>query len=247
MGTIPYWRPTGPILLALFLFAPPAVADVDDDFRAQVEERVQQLISSAERIDITASPVDGLFEVTVDGRVLYITDDARHVFAGNLMDMEERRNLTEAAEDRARAATIETMDEENMIVFRAPEERHVVTVFTDTECPYCRRMHQQMDAYHERGITIRYLAFPREGQGSRGWNNLAAIWCADDPNAAMDRGMNGGSIGSERCDDNPVEEHFNLAGAMGVRGTPSIITEGGTMLPGFVPPSNLLEALEEGR
>ena len=232
----------GLVLLLAGAMAVPAAAEVDAQFQAQVEERMKALLNSAQSVAVARSPVDDIYEVTVDGRILYITADTRHVFAGNLLDMENRVNLTEEAQDRARAATIEALGEEQMVIYRADEEEHVVTVFTDTECPYCQRLHDAMEDYNERGITVRYLAFPREGPGSRGWNNLVGVWCADDRNAAMDRGMSGSRVSGE-CDGHPVEAHLNLAGSMGVRGTPTIITADGQVLPGFVPPARLDEAL----
>lgn len=220
----------------------PAQAEVDPEFRDAVTERVKELLPGADSITVAPSPVKDIYEVTADGRIIYITADTNHVFAGNLLDMKARKNLTEEAEDRARAAIIERLGEDQMVIYRSEDERHVVTVFTDTECPYCQRLHDAMEDYNLRGITIRYLAFPREGKGSRGWDNLVGVWCADDPNAAMDRGMSGRRVSGE-CADHPVEAHLNLAGSMGIRGTPSILTEDGTILPGFVPPERLEEAL----
>ncbi|MFO8154782.1 MAG: DsbC family protein [Pseudomonadota bacterium] len=247
MSMYTHWKRASALLLATLLSAAPLSAEVEPEFRERVKERLQQLLPSVDRIDIATSPVEGIYEVIVNGRVLYVSEDARHVFAGNLLDMEEGRNLTESAENRARAAAIDAVGEENMITFGADEERHVVTVFTDTECPYCQKLHKAMDEYNERGITIRYLAFPRQGRGSSGWDKMVSIWCADDPRVAMDRSKTGGESVGEQCEDHPVEEHYELAGSMGVRGTPSIITSEGAILPGFVPPEKLREELENGR
>ena len=125
------------------------------------------------------------------------------------------------------------------------QTQHTVTVFTDIDCGYCRKMHSQMAAYNKEGIKIRYLMFPREGVNSDSFNKAVAVWCADDRQDAMTKAKRGEEIARKTC-DNPVEAQFELGQKLGVRGTPSMILEDGEMIPGYVPPTQLAQLLAKG-
>ncbi|SFD22231.1 thiol:disulfide interchange protein DsbC [Thiohalospira halophila DSM 15071] len=234
------------LALVLTFYTGAAPADGSAERDARLTEQVRKLIPEAEDPVIRSTPVEGILEVVVDEEVLYITEGGRYIFAGDLLDVEERRNLSEAARGRGRAEQVARLDDEGLITYPAEDERHRVTVFTDIDCPYCQRLHEQIEAYNERGITVQYAAFPRAGRGSGSWDKAVAVWCADDRQAAMDRAMkNSSDGGGEACDDHPVGGQFDLAGELGIRGTPTIVAESGRMIPGFAPPEKLVEALEQ--
>lgn len=235
------------LALVLTFYTGAAPADGSAERDARLTEQVRKLIPEAEDPVIRSTPVEGILEVVVDDQVLYITEGGRYIFAGDLLDVEQRRNLSETARGRGRAEQVARLDDEDLITYPAEDERHRVTVFTDIDCPYCQRLHEQIEAYNERGITVQYAAFPRAGQGSASWDKAVAVWCADDRRAAMDRAMKNGNGGDgQACDDHPVGGQLSLAGKLGIRGTPTIISEeSGRMIPGFAPPEKLVEALEQ--
>jgi thiol:disulfide interchange protein DsbC len=133
---------------------------------------------------------------------------------------------------------------EDMVVFGPDDAKYTVDVFTDIDCPYCVRLHRQMAEYNRLGIRIRYLAFPRAGVPSSSYDKWVSVWCSDDRQSAMSRAKSGMQIPEKKC-DNPVEKQFALGRSVGVRGTPSLILEDGELVPGYVPPSELLEMLKE--
>jgi len=235
------------LALALTFYTGSAPADGSAERDARLAEQVRKLIPEAEDPVFRSTPVEGILEATVDGQVLYIHEGGRYIFAGDLLDVEERRNLSETARGRGRAEQVARLDDADLITYPAENERHRVTVFTDIDCPYCQRLHEQIEAYNERGITVQYAAFPRAGRGSGSWDKAVAVWCADDRSAAMDRAMaEGNGAGGEACDSHPVGEQYNLAGKLEIRGTPTIVSEeSGRMIPGFAPPEKLVEALEQ--
>lgn len=222
-----------------------SVAGADEEVRETIRERMQSFDSDLSVQSIETTPVDGLYEVDVGGDLVYVSSDGRYVLRGELLDLVEGRNLTKAKQRRAAAASITELSEEDLIVYEPQgEAQHQVTVFTDIECPYCRRFHRQLDAYLERGIRIRYAFLPRGGRGSTAYNKAVAVWCADDPHRAMTRAKQGESIPREDC-EHPVDEHLALANKLRVRGTPSILTNDGRELGGYVPPAKLASALDE--
>src|SRR5690625_383339 len=129
------------------------------------------------------------------------------------------------------------------ILFGNDDADYELMVFTDVDCGYCRRLHQQIEEYTEAGIRVKYMAFPRAGVGSETYDKMVSIWCADDPQRAMTIAKSGQQPAPARC-DNPVEEQYRLGKQLGVTGTPSLITPNGEMIPGYVPPQQLRERLD---
>ncbi|WP_306304412.1 thioredoxin fold domain-containing protein [Methylogaea oryzae] len=129
-----------------------------------------------------------------------------------------------------------------MIVFAAKQPKYVVSIFTDIDCGYCRKLHSEIEQYLAEGITVRYLFFPRAGRDSDSYRKAVSVWCAKDRNAALTRAKRDEKVESKEC-DNPVDEHMSLGIAMGANGTPMIVTEGGEIIPGYVNAKQLAKML----
>lgn len=212
------------------------------DNSAQLKQKLSETLS-VEVQSLTPSPVPGLYEAITDRGVLYISQDGSKLFHGNLYDLDKgMKNLTEAALAGPRIEMIKPF-ENNMLVYKAKDEKHVVTVFTDITCGYCRKLHNEMAEYNDLGITVRYLAFPRQGVPSKNANEMEAVWCAADPLQAMDDAKGGKSVPLAKCDAK-IAQQYSLGQTLGVNGTPAIILEDGTMIPGYQPPAQLLQVLE---
>ena len=233
----------GVAALTAVLLAPHAAADEAATIRAALAK-----VLPDERVtSVHATPIDGLFQVEIGPQVMYMTGDGRYLIDGAIVDLETRENLAEAAQEKARLRAMEALGEDTMIVFESPDPQHEVTVFTDIDCGYCRKLHEQIDAYGEEGITVRYLAYPRTGVGSPSFKKAVQVWCSDDRQQALTRAKSGQSVeGGTGC-MNPVEKHMELGQSIGIRGTPAIILEDGQMLPGFVDPKRLAKLLEQDR
>ena len=193
---------------------------------------------------VKPAPIPGLYEVILDGQVLYLTEDGRYVMQGDVIDLNNSSNITEARRSELRSAAIAALDKANMVVFSpAKPAKHAVTVFTDIDCGYCRQLHQEIASYNDQGIEVRYLMFPRAGVASPSYSKAVSVWCASDRNDAMTRAKRGETIASKSC-ANPVNEQYELGQSLGIRGTPSMILEDGRMVPGYVPANRLAQMLE---
>ncbi|MEJ2765454.1 bifunctional protein-disulfide isomerase/oxidoreductase DsbC [Photobacterium sp. MCCC 1A19761] len=195
---------------------------------------------------ISSSPMPGMNEAVTERGIVYVSDDGNYFLVGHLYDNAAASpvNLTEQKMAQLNKAKLAGMEDE-MIVYPAKDEKYVVTVFTDTTCGYCRKLHSEMQAYNDAGITIRYLAFPRGGERSRNFGEMSAIWAAKDPAKAMDAAKDGSFDANgqpQRAD--LVRKHYELGVAMGVNGTPALVLEDGTMLPGYQPASRLRQLLD---
>ena len=216
------------------------------------ESLIKKLESLKVDVDsISESPVKGLYEIVSQGAIYYISENGQYLLNGDIFDLDNRMNnltSTKVAEIRkANAAEhfVKIKDfEKDMIVYKADNEKYVVTAFTDTSCPYCQKLHAEIADYNKLGITIRYLAFPRGGERSNAYRKMVSIWCSDDPKSAMDDEKSNRSIKSLSC-DNTVIDQYNLGVSLGITGTPTLFLEDGTAMPGYLPAENLLQAIEQ--
>lgn len=207
----------------------------------QLKQVLPNVLPAAANAEITASPVAGLYQVVAGGQVLYMTKDATFVLDGDLYNMQTRTNLTENARGAIRLDALDELGEKNMIVYQPKGDvKHTITVFTDIYCPYCVRLHNEMEQYLNNGVKVRYIFVPFKGPKSV--EASVSVWCAKDQNKALSKAKAGDDIEQLSC-DNPVKKHQALAAALGIRGTPAIMLENGHLMPGYVPAGKLIEQL----
>ncbi len=210
----------------------------EDDIRKALSKSMPSI-----KIDsINSSEVKGLYEVIVGPSILYISEDGKYLLQGHLIDLEARKDLTDEKLAGARTSALEKLGEEQMIIFKPEKSKYKISVFTDIDCGYCRKLHSEMDQYLEQGITVQYLFYPRAGKGSDSYNKAVSVWCSDDRNEALTVAKKGGTPEVKTC-DNPVDDHMKMGIAFEVKGTPMIVTEKGNIFPGYVPAKQLVKAL----
>lgn len=197
--------------------------------------------------DVHVSPIPGLYEISTGAFVGYISADGRFLVSGDIYEIDARENLTEARRSQARLRTLATVDERDMIIFSPEQPKHTITVFTDVDCGYCRKLHSEMAELNRLGIRVRYLAYPRSGPGSPSWATMEAVWCAKDRQEAITKAKSGGDVGPATCGATPVARQYELGEEVGVRGTPAIITDSGDYLGGYMPARQLAAYLDQHR
>ena len=232
------------VVTALLLCAGLLPAHAAGDVPPALSARLKALASDTEPDHVIETPLAGMYEVRFGSIIVYLSADGRYMLRGDLTDLDAQRNFTEEARRIARADAIGALGEASMVVFAPDAVKHTVTVFTDVDCPYCARMHQQMADYNGLGIEVRYAAFPRAGVSSPTYDKMVSVWCAADQRTAMTDAKMGTSIEMLSC-DNPVREHYETGPGIGVTGTPAIILESGEIVPGYVPPQELARRLDE--
>jgi thiol:disulfide interchange protein DsbC len=231
------------VALGVVLFSQAGAAEVPDPQVEKIRNSLSAFLPSLTSESIRPTPVPGLYEVAFASQLFYVSEDGRYIVQGAIYDLEQQQDLTKPRLSELRAAVIEDIGEENMLIYEPAETRYQVTVFTDIDCPYCRKMHAQMNEYLAKGIRFRYLFYPRAGKGSSSYDKAVSVWCADDRHAAMDQAKQGADMPKRSC-ENPVDKHLELGSKMPIRGTPAIVLEDGEVMPGYVPPARLLALLE---
>ena len=236
------------IFLLLFLFASGCGIANDEVYdEKELKEKLTQILpQEIDLISVEKTEMKGFFEVNFEGiEPLYVSSDGNYLVSGDiyLITTEGLVNNSEARRDYQRKTLINNLNKEEFITFEPEETLHNIYVFTDVDCGYCRQFHNQIDDYLNLGIKVNYLAYPRAGINSDSFNKISSAWCNEDPNYSLTLLKQGKNIDTKACKDNPVEKHFNLGNAIGVQGTPSIITNEGKMIPGYLPPQDLLNIL----
>jgi thiol:disulfide interchange protein DsbC len=196
--------------------------------------------------DLRPSPIPGIYEFVQGADVSYLTADGKYFIDGNLYDMDSRENLTENLRTRARVALIAAVPESQMLIFSPANPRFTITVFTDVDCAYCRKLHSEIGVLNMMGVRVRYLFYPRTGPGTESWRKAEAVWCSPNRNEALTRAKAGGSVDtSKTCGATPVAREYALGQSIGVQGTPAIITESGALIAGYLPPQELLQQIKD--
>jgi len=197
--------------------------------------------------DVRISPVSGMYEVTKDSDISYLSSDGRYAILGDLIDLDTDANISENRRRTIRARMIDTVPENEMLVFSPKDPKYTITVFTDIDCGYCRRLHSQIAEYNKLGIRVRYMFFPRSGPDTESWYKAEAVWCAPNRNDALTRAKNGENIKSPKCPSEIVKRDYELGHKLSVTGTPAIFLASGEMLPGYAPPGELAHYLKTGK
>lgn len=218
-------------------------ATANDDF-STVEERIRTLAPTATSIAVSETPIDGILQVQINGDIVYASADGQYLLQGRLIDMETREDLTEVAKSGIRKELLAHVDTSKQITFSPDEPVYDLMVFTDIDCGYCRKLHAQIEEYNDKGIAIHYMSFPRAGIGSRSYEKAVSVWCAADPASALTQAKLGEEPDPEQC-DNPVDEQYKLGMELGVTGTPALLTSDGMLIPGYVPPEQLRQRLDQ--
>lgn len=198
---------------------------------------------------IAESPMPGVYQVQLKGgRQLYASADGQFLIQGYMYQFRDGQatNLTEQAQSRSVAKAIEAVPTSEMVVFAPENPKAHITVFTDTDCGYCQKLHSEVPELNRRGIEVRYMAFPRQGMGSHGANTLTSVWCAKDRQAAMNKAKAREDVPAASC-DNPVAKQYELGQLIGVQGTPAIVLSDGQMIPGYQPAPQLAELVLQAK
>jgi thiol:disulfide interchange protein DsbC len=230
------------LLLFSFILSTSSIVSAESSDTEQLKKALAKSMPSVKLSKVSATPVDGLYEVVVGSQVVYMSADGRYMIEGDLYDLKTRANLSEDTKSAIRLAVIDGLGEENMLIYKPEKVKNTITVVTDIDCPYCRRLHQEMPEYLKNGVEVRYIFMPLKG--SSDMRKTVSVWCADDQKEALDIVKGGGDIEEKSC-DNPINDNLKVARELGVRGTPAIIMEDGQLLPGYVPVEKLVAELRK--
>lgn len=240
-------------LLLLLALALPVASMAAPPAPAVVRQAMSGIAHGLPVTNIGPAPIPGFYQALVQGRMVYVSHDGKYVMAGVLFDARNPRNLTEARMREIRREALATIPASDRLIYAPPHPKYTITVFTDIDCPYCRVFHQHIEQYNAEGIAVQYLFWPRNGlkavpsgRDTPSYVKAVSVWCAKDRKKAFTDAKLGQPTPAATC-RNPVAREYHLGERIGIDATPTIVAEDGTLISGYLPPAQLLEALRRNR
>lgn len=234
------------VAAAAMSLAAPALAEtveIDPELM-EVRQKVNAMFSAISPEDVNPGPIDGWYTIHRGSIVAYVSADARYLLQGDMIDLIDNVNLSEMVRNDSRRDLMDGVADAEVITFSPADVKYSIDVFTDVDCTYCRRLHNQIDEYMAYGIEVRYLMYPRNGPSSPAWETAEEVWCSEDRNGALTAAKADRKFASKNCDASMVNNHYNLGQEVGLTGTPAIILDDGSLISGYLPPDQLKARLD---
>ncbi len=211
---------------------------------AEVRKAVAKLAPDAKIETLRVAPIAGMTEVSTSGQTVYFTNDGKYMLVGNIVEIATKKDLTEIARAEKRHELLKNVSAAQMIVFAPEHPKYTVTVFTDVDCAFCRKLHSQIADYNKAGIAVDYLFFPRAGIPSESYDKAVSVWCAANRQQALTDAKKGLPVPKTTC-KNPVAQDYELGRRFGFDGTPAIYTADGTAIGGYLSPDEMKARLDK--
>ncbi len=236
----------------------------NDCKKNKIEKNINLILPEGTKIEsIEKSEFPGIYKVYFgELQPIYASEDGRYFLYGQMYEVDLQKeevsadlkgayksleptikNLTEMDIFEKRRSLMKEIKKSELISFQSKDEKHILTIFTDVDCGYCRKLHKQIKEYNDLGISIRYAAFPRSGLGTDTFTKMVGAWCSDDSKTVLTSLKDGKKPRLEFCESQPVAKHYSIGKKLGITGTPAIITDEGELLPGYYSPQDLLKKL----
>ncbi len=215
-----------------------------------VRQAVADKLPNAQAISVKPTPIDSIYQVVLNsGEIVHVHDSGMYLLSGDMFELPDNgriNNLTEAHRSAQRVDLIKGLSDQQMVSFESKEDAKAqIYVFTDTDCGYCRKFHDEVEALNEGGVTVHYLAWPRAGVESRTGETMVKIWCSSDPQGAMTLAKSGRAVPDDQNPEcqHPIDAQLTLGAQLGVRGTPAVFTEDGRKIGGYLSAPDLLKSI----
>ena len=210
-----------------------------EDAKNAMEEKYPNI-----KIDSIEKVSDSFFEISIQDQLYYLTSDFKHLIVGNVIDFQTGSNLTENKMKRERIKYLSKINDKSVITYKPDSTKYVLTIFTDTSCPYCQKLHNEVDDLLMNDVEVRYVLFSRNGNDDDAYEDMVSIWCSKDQKQALDRVFDNDFVKNESC-QNPISDNYSLARDLKVNGTPMIFMEDGLVIPGYVTTDKIMSILTD--
>lgn len=239
--------------LSLCLLSTASISLANNNQQTQpFEQAIQQMTNQSVTVQsVKDTPLKDIKEVVIKNgptsQILYMSENGEYLLEGKLLSLKTRKNLTEQTENSLRHDLLEGYLKSHKSIDFLPEDMtDHITVFTDIDCGFCRKLHQEVEAYNDLGIGVSYLFFPRAGLNTDSHQKAVNVWCASDQQKAMTQAKNGEMLPPLMC-PNPIENQYQLGISAGIHkiGTPTVVFSDGSLLPGYLPPAAMKQRIEK--
>ena len=219
----------------------------DQSLRGKLEQAIEVASQNQLQIlSISATPLPSIYEVELNtGEILYSDISGDYLFAGDMYQTSSAGllNLSSSKKQERSLEKIAAIPDEELIIFTPDVVKASITVFTDVDCTYCRKLHSELDDLMAKGIEVRYAAYPRGGSNAASFDKMISVWCSDDRKKSLTQAKNGQNLPAGDC-DSPVLAHYALGNELGITGTPALIFPDGRVIPGYMDADRLAAMLQ---
>jgi thiol:disulfide interchange protein DsbC len=215
-----------------------------------IQQNLAPFFGEIKAENIVKTDFTGVSEVIIENPIttIYVSDDGKYILQGDIIDISKRAKMaTSNKVNQLKQDLLASIKEEDKIIFQAKNQKHVIEVFTDVDCPFCAKLHREMDKLNDLGITVKYLASPLESLHPQAHTQMEKIWCAKDKVVAMDNYKKKRIVPNSAKCDNPVAYQLQIAQQLGVNGTPAIFLENGEQIAGYMPAKSLIKRIEASK
>ena len=215
-------------------------------------------------VSIEKSEFPGIYKLFYgDIQPIYVSEEGTYFIYGDMFKIKSKNimtggneagatytyypvleNITDLDVAKRRLSLMKDIKKDSLISFESQDQVFDITIFTDVDCGYCRKLHKQIKEYNDLGISVRYAAFPRSGLGTDTFTKMVGAWCSEDTKTVLTSLKDGKEPRLEFCESQPVAKHYSIGKKLGITGTPAIITSKGELLPGYYSPEDLLNKLK---
>ena len=213
-----------------------------------IKEKISGILPPGTQIEkIEESSFPNIYKVYYgDIQPLYVSKSGKYFLYGDMFEINSSEiiNLTALDIKKQRISLMKEINKDELISFSSDDETYSVTVFTDVDCGYCRKLHNEIKGYNKLGISINYAAFPRSGIGTEAFTKMVGAWCSTNPKQSITYLKDGKKLDLNFCDSQPVSKHYAIGKKIGITGTPAIISSEGELFPGYYSPQDLLDKLK---
>lgn len=231
-------------MLGLILAVASSATGAADDAAETLSVRLKEMYPATKIERVQRSEIPSLFEVVMGKNAAYTDATGRYFVFGHLFDMKEQRDLTaERVEKAARVSFGELPLADAIKTIRGKGER-VLAVFSDPDCPYCRRLELELEKLDN--VTLYTFPFPLDGLHPEARDKSIAVWCSPNRGQAWAELMKSGKAPVSRKCDHPIERNVQLGQRLGIQGTPTLLAADGRTLSGAAPKERIEQWLQEG-
>ena len=190
---------------------------------------------------VTKTPYFGLYEVHVDGEILYTDEKMSYLFSGNIIDAKSMQNLTEKRLRELSGIKWENLPLASAVKTVRGSGKRALAVFSDPNCPYCKRFEKDLAKVDD--ITIYTFLYPILSEDSH--VKAKAVWCAADRPKAWSELMLNAKVPPVVDCDTPIEKNLELGRKYRINGTPTLVFANGERVSGAVPGDQLEKLLAQ--
>ncbi len=210
---------------------------------------LKEIIPDVKIIEIRPAQVKGLWEIAVESRgqkgIVYIDSSKKYLVSGSIVDLKTKANLTQERSIELNKVDVSLIPLDDALVIGEKNAPKKVIIFTDPDCPYCGKLHEEVKNISEkRKDIVFYIKMYPLPMHKGAYEKAKAIVC-EKSLSLLDDAFAKKPLPAPKCVTSAIDENLKLAEKLGIRGTPAIILPDGGIIPGYKDADSLISLIDK--